>query len=64
MSFDQIWASLCRKKPTLENGTAVVTITSDALKTLLRQVYEQGKGSAKPASERAGFFDSIFGGGK
>lgn len=42
MTFDQIWQSLCRKKPNLTDSTATVEMSTGNLRALLRQVYKQG----------------------
>lgn len=65
MTFDTIWDQLCRKNPALSKGDSTVEFKSANLKTLLRQVYDQGAKSV-PKSEPIGnsngqVFDDLFG---
>ena len=61
MTFQEIWASLCKKRPLLSDPNATVEVSSDGFKKLLRQVYEQGQKSVtvKPAKS-GGMFDDLF----
>lgn len=65
MTFDAIWQQLCKKKPSLCKDDNTVEFKSANLKTLLRQVYDQGAKSV-PKSEPIGnsngqVFDDLFG---
>lgn len=46
MTFDQIWDQLRRKSTKLDKPDASVEFTSENLKRLLCQVYEQGEALA------------------
>lgn len=66
MSFQDIWAQLCRKEPSLLKPETVVEFKSDNLKALLLQVYEQGQRSIQKnidATRKSSgkFFGDIFG---
>jgi hypothetical protein len=43
MLFDEIWESLCKKKPELKDPNTKLEFTSENLKKLLLQVYEKGQ---------------------
>jgi len=58
MTFDEIWAQLCAKKPSLKDPASQAVFTSEQLEKLLRQVYEQG---AKLEKRNQAFRD-LFGG--
>ena len=51
MTLEYIWNQLCRKQPKLLNKNATVEFTSQNLKALLAQVYEQGQKAAVKAEE-------------
>lgn len=59
MTFPDIWRSLVRKDHRLENGSAIVEISSDNLQKLLRQVYDQG---VQSVPKNGDLFDNLFGG--
>ena len=48
MTFDDIWNQLCRKSPALSRRDSRLEFTSNNLKLLLKQVYEQGQKSVEP----------------
>lgn len=60
MTFDAIWEQLRRKNPALSKGDSTVEFRSDNLKTLLRQVYEQGVKSAPKTDSNKNTFDSVL----
>lgn len=61
MTFQQIWDQLVIKQPRLADRSAKVEFSSDNLKTLLRQVYEQGEKQARPTPPSSSLGD-WFGG--
>jgi hypothetical protein len=60
MTFNDIWQKLCTKKPTLCNANSTAEFTSENLKKLLRQVYEQGEAEGKKSKPERSLFDKIF----
>lgn len=56
MTFEEIWRQLCRKSPGLDREDTRVEFTSDNLRRLLEQVYEQGQLSQSDK----GFIDTFF----
>jgi hypothetical protein len=64
MTFQNIWQQLCRKRPKLNDPQSVAEFTSDNLKSLLEQVYNQGFKHGKESVPSSGGmdFDSLFGG--
>jgi len=62
LTFNQIWEQLKQKKPNIEDSGIVLEFSSENLKVLLRQVYEQGKESGKKPVDNAGFtaFEDVF----
>lgn len=64
MTFKEIWSQLVKKRPELAKAETVVEFKSENLEMLLKQVYEQGQKSVKPADKPSGFdsFSSMFGG--
>jgi hypothetical protein len=66
VTFQNIWQQLCRKRPKLNDPQSVAEFTSDNLKSLLEQVYDQGfkqgKESVSSADDaKTTGFDSLFG---
>ena len=57
MTLDQIWKQLVKKKPKLQDPNATVEITSDNLRLLLKQVYEQGE---RRATNTNNFMEDVF----
>lgn len=60
MDSEEIWDQLCRKRPALRNGEAIVQFKSKELKRLLVQVWEQGK-KHSPEVDRGDLFGDLFG---
>lgn len=67
MKFEDIWLQLVRKEPALADPTSKLEFTSDNLRKLLRQVYEQGhkmgeeEAKASPA-DPPDLYSQLFGG--
>lgn len=59
MYFEDIWAQLCRKRPSLNNPSAKVEIEADNFKALLKQVYEQGQKHASKGHAYAESFEFL-----
>lgn len=64
MTFNEIWEQLCRKEPLLRRPESQVTFTSENLRSLLEQVYEQGERSGKEKQKYSGDLGDIFGFGR
>jgi hypothetical protein len=63
MTFEAIWQQLCSKKPALKTPeTKIVEFTSQNLKALLRQVYEQGERHGRESAEQPAKPRDPFGG--
>ena len=61
MTFQEIWTSLCKKRPLLNDPNATVEVSSEGFRKLLRQVYEQGQKSVTVKPEKSGgMFDDLF----
>lgn len=66
MTFDQIWNQLLKKSSDLADPQAKVEFSSENLKALLRQVYEQAEKTGAEKSKQdssPNMFDRMFGGG-
>lgn len=50
MSFQEIWQQLVRKQPKISDDDSEIIFKAGNLRHLLRQVYEQGQASSKPAA--------------
>jgi hypothetical protein len=64
MTFQNIWQTLCGKKPKLNDPESIVEFESKNLKTLLEQVYDKGFKHGRESIPSSGGmdFDSLFGG--
>lgn len=61
MGFDDIWKHLLAKKPALADDEATFKCSVANLRTLLRQVYDQGYERGKQLTgDFGGLFDNIF----
>lgn len=54
MKFSAVWDQLCRKHPGLSNDRSTIECTSANLRSLLRQVYDQGEKEGKEHAEKCG----------
>jgi len=61
MNFADIWARLLSKKPTLTDPKATVTMNSEQLRKLLRQVHDQGVIAGQKSVDTEASMDRIFG---
>lgn len=67
MTFHDIWNQLLKKSSSLADPQSKVEFTSENLKALLRQVYEQGEKAGResaPTSDGVSDLLGIFGGRK
>ena len=64
MTFTEIWNQLCQKKEGLNKPDATSTFTSEGLRRLLRQVYDQGHEAGKNSANGEGvdFLSDLLGG--
>ena len=51
MTLEDIWNQLCRKQPKLAKDDTTIEFTSQNLKALLSQVYEQAQKAAVKVEE-------------
>jgi hypothetical protein len=58
MGFDDIWKHLLAKKPALSDDEAVCEFKAANLRTLLRQVYDQGYERGK--QQMGDMFSNLF----
>ena len=61
MQFNRIWEQLVDKKPALSDPTTKVEFTSESLKRLLLQVYNQGMKTSSPPKSKGIYEDLIKG---